>query len=899
MLRRRILASAMASVMAIGSVAVVANAETTAAATTQAKTKADLEAYVKSFDSFRSTKLDDYGSISGERFLAAIEHAENVLADTASTLDDYTVAYAMVEATYNKLKIYTAEELKALLDTNKKNYESGNVYNEELGDPIFKEGGYANFEAAYEEAEAVLNSSDSRIVTDAYENLEDTAGKLSRYDVVTKAQFRTALKEYETMLQKEYAYESWRVGTMSSDWVDLKTENEDGSGAGYWGYQGLSVAYGTLMEHIGASGTGELINDAYAQMDEIQSLTKTSLVSIVKGYYAAVNAVNLYNAWTPDDTVRGSKASVKKLLDQYHSRLVSDYATTEAAKLYNSFATALTKDGVTNLKILVTINGGVADKWLDLSKKADAAEFNDMVAKYGANVIWNGTSVQVTPDADHDGFSIFDGVTAPKVYKTADADISIKSGSPLYIPLDEDGYWTGAAVTDTKPTGKYKTVTKNVQINLTDYIRVDLDKYIQDMTDADPAFDADKDAGFDNALYNEVFDVDNHWVELKKDYPDFDKKKGGWYSEVFGKWGAIQGSIQPGATITTSDGKTVPVSTNLKDAIDLANLYLTAKPADLAANTNPIYDLDTTGSISEGSAKGSSTEWTLVYRYLKYALHDKYDTSYDVYTKADVSKLIDEAYELADKTGDASLFAVNHQKLVDARQFALDWMKVANKDKKYKDNVSAPEVNGLTYTSTRVYEILKDACKAVENDYNAFKYSFDDVFTKIADVKSMIDDGDLQATDSLLAALEETAYRLSIVESFGDEGLNLDNDAFTSDRVFQGFNRVFTAGADYKLATTTGEVKISKPDNSAASKSHDNLKNAYEALLAEVKAQTEVKTVVGDVNGDGVVNALDAAAILKAVAAGTAIDVAVGDYNADGVVNALDASAILKAVTQA
>ena len=65
MLRRRILASAMASVMAIGSVAVVASAEDTAAATTQMKTKADLEAYVKTFEGFRSKEINDYASKSG------------------------------------------------------------------------------------------------------------------------------------------------------------------------------------------------------------------------------------------------------------------------------------------------------------------------------------------------------------------------------------------------------------------------------------------------------------------------------------------------------------------------------------------------------------------------------------------------------------------------------------------------------------------------------------------------------------------------------------------------------------------------------------------------------------------------------------------------------------------
>ena len=91
-------------------------------------------------------------------------------------------------------------------------------------------------------------------------------------------------------------------------------------------------------------------------------------------------------------------------------------------------------------------------------------------------------------------------------------------------------------------------------------------------------------------------------------------------------------------------------------------------------------------------------------------------------------------------------------------------------------------------------------------------------------------------------------------------------------------------------------MTVPKPQDNSVMMSHYNLRTAYEALQAEVKKQTEVKTLLGDVNGDGVVNALDAAAILKAVVNNTAIDVAVGDFNADGAVNALDASAILKYV---
>lgn len=868
MLRRRILASAMASVMAIGSVAVVANAETTAAATTQAKTKADLEAYIKSFDSFRTSKLNDYGSISGEKFMDAIEYAENVVADTKSTLDDYTVAYAMLEATYNKLKIYTAEELKALLDTNKKNYEDGNIYNEELGDPIFKEDGYAVFEDAYENAEAYLGSADSRNITDAYETLEDAANGLSRYTVVTKAQFRTALKEYETMLQKEYAYESWRVGTMGTDWVDLKNVDNE---TGYWGYSGQSIAYGVLFEHLETAK--DFINDAYEQMDEIKSLNKTSLTEIVKGYYAAVNAVSVMNAWKADDTNRGSKSNVKKLLDTYHSRLVADYATSDAEDLFDAVKTVAGN----NMKVLITINDGQATKWLDLSKADDLAEFT----AYGTP--WNGTAAKYTvnPDLSSDNAK-FD------VWKTTSAGINVKSGVQFYIPLNEDGYWDGSAITTSKPSGKYKLITKNVEVDLTDYIDVTSD---------------DVDEEYENADYNNVLDGDGYGIDM-----------GGWNAyERVGQWGGVQGSsavftagtATPDAKeVISSDGVKVPLRSDLKSAMALAELYLSGNKTAIADGSNLVYDLDTTNSIGKGAAKGSSAEWTMVYRYLGYALHDKYDTSYDLYTKADVKKLVDDAYELAEKTGDAALFTIRHTDLVDARQFALDWIKSANKDKKYKDNVSAPEVNGQYLTSTDVYVTLKKYYDALNSEFEAFKYSFEDVYVKISEVKGMIDDGDLKATDTLVAALEETAYRLSIVGSF-EEAFGIENDAFTTDRYFQGFNRVFTSNDDVNLATsrntdgTAKTEKIDKPDNNAVTKSHKLLKDAYEALLAEVKAQTEVKTVLGDVNGDGVVNALDAAAILKAVAAGTAIDVAVGDYNADGVVNALDASAILKAVTQA
>lgn len=160
----------------------------------------------------------------------------------------------------------------------------------------------------------------------------------------------------------------------------------------------------------------------------------------------------------------------------------------------------------------------------------------------------------------------------------------------------------------------------------------------------------------------------------------------------------------------------------------------------------------------------------------------------------------------------------------------------------------------------------------------------------------MIDDGKIEATADLLAALENTAYQLSIVGSY-DEEYGIENDAFTSDRIFQDFNRVNTESAKFTLRISDSDsVTIFDADSSNVSKQHKALTDAYKALLAIVEPDETAK--LGDVNKDGAINAIDAALILKAAADGTVdtLDKAVADFNTDGAINALDAAAILKGV---
>lgn len=1025
MLRRRILASAMASVMAIGSVAVVASAEDTAAATKQVKTKADLEALVKSYDSFRAKEINDYGSMSGEKFLDALEYADNVINDSASTVDDYTVAYQMVTATYNSLKIYTTEELATLIKANKSKYDSKNILNDELNDNLYDGDKWDKFVSEYESAEDVLDSKDSRIISDAYESLTDAAANLGGLTVVTKAQFRTALKNYETQKQNIYRYDTWRRGTVSGDLGGVDDS---------WKFS-VNTSYGALYSVITNDETD--FYNMYDELDSYKNVSKTSKEDIVKAYKKASSYATILGAWAPDDTARASKATVKSLIDKYRGVLVFNYDRDDAYALLDQIAAKTTLG-------------------YDKDKSADEP--------------W---TLEVAKDVSVDDYSN-QWHNSVKVTKLTEAHINVKNTNvAVYIPT-KDNLWTGdpilAAGTDyqtNKISGvSYKLFSKGSTIDLTDYINVtaaDVNAHKADAyaasTNDTPVFGAERTTAGDNARAavadanktiaandanaTNVADVDTvlatkdakaqeAWKTFKNGYlaayanlktaikavedklnassvaktanQDVDAilaagddlkaaiaaineyfgengvngaalnaygNAAGWndssifpwtalgaakevvkaaqpivdsvadikkeayprdafVEEQYTKYGLSNNTENEGTdsygdkidewifkdyvqlttdAIQTTKGQTAQIKhVDLATALELAELYIEGDKTKLGDSAqNDIYDLcDTTGEFVVGSAKGSAAEWTVVYRYLSYALSDKYDLVAAKYTKAQVADLLEKSYDLAEKTGDAGLFAAHHDTLVDVRKEASEWIAAANKEKKYKDNVSAP--NGVLATS--MYDKLKNAYDALEKDYNAFKYSFGEIYVALSTYAEMIDEGELVANDTLKTAMEQTALKLSTVESLDDAlykdsweantavDWTIDNDAYTSDRFFNDYNRVFTSNDNYELATKTkaGKAKIHKPDDSSAAKSHKELKEAYEALLAEVTKQTTPTTVLGDVNGDGVVNALDAAAILKAVVNNTAIDVAVGDYNADGAVNALDAAAILKFV---
>lgn len=747
MLRRRILASAMASVMAIGSVAVVANAED-AVATKEVKSREELDAFVKGFDDVIKTKIYDYGTNAAKYFQDAYDYAQNVLADSASEPKDFTVAFAMLESVSNPVN-YTVDDLKKLLDSCKSIYESDNILNEELNDLIYDEDTFLALQNAYVTAESALTSTDGCFINDSYDDLKNAKDGLKENAFITKLQFRNALKSYEALIQKQNTYDLWRRGSVSGYFNDDYTQN-------YWavaeqGLTGEPATFGCLLSVTLGNGKGawgatvltkpvesgldviDYINEAYDDLDSKKSISKTTDAKYIDAYNTALRAVEIFNNFKPDANERANKASVTKLLEKYHKQLVARYATTKAEAVY-----------------------AIVNKDKDGNSLTPKADWQDAGNKYYAASLTNEGSRG----------------TFPIGAKGADVTVASKG---------------------------------------------DLLKYV-DVT-----------------------------ADVVKDYIEFDeyaKKADGSY---------------------TDDGWNAKVKDEaLVKALTLVEAYMDGDYDD-------IHDIDDTKSVIEGKESGTVTEWTLVSRYLTYALEDIFKTSAPTtYNKSDVTKRIDTAYEWIEKTGDAYVFNDVHVALVEAVQNAHYWMKDANSDKLYKD-ITKYDFGGEDLNATGVVKEMDKAIKAVTDKYADYKYSYQEIYDEIASVKEKIDENEYNKTQGLTDALVATAKALSTVNPD-----NSGNIAFTDDREWVGYNRLYTAGG--------------------ANGSEKALKSAYETLKAEVE-KAQVKKVLGDLNDDKAVDMFDAAIILQADINNTidTLDKEVADYDQDGDVDIFDAAAILKA----
>ena len=833
MLRRRIFSSAMASVMALSSIAVVAQAEET---TNKVVTKDQLKELITVTygDAWRADELSNYGSVSQTAMLDALEAADAILEDADAKNDDYTVAYMMVEAVAKRLVIHTAAELQALLDECYPILATNNIYNEELMDQIYTADSFGALEDAVGDAEGFVTSTSSADITEQYELLAAAKGALVKNAVVSKTMFRNVLKQYDEIIDDQFAYDSWRRG--SYGWVDVPN---------FWTIfdQGVGTAsFGHFYNYI--LGAKEEITAAYDAIDAIKGLTKTTDADIYDGYVMAQEAVAVYNGWTVDTVNTATKSGLKALMNKYHGQLVHEYCATSTADLLAAITAAVDADSV------LAHTGAVATE--------DNVWYTEGYTEGG--FVSGGALLGSTDKV----------VKAEAVIKILQKTDAINSGvKAIYVPVTEDGFYDASrnivkTVEDKKlDGGKFQTISFNSKFDIAKLIEVTA---------------ADCVGGDVAALDNDTLDHSDEGLQ----------------------WGAA-----PVAGIGNEG--TWDNSVKLSTAMAIAEDYLTGDKDIIKANTD-VLDIDDTGVIAEDPA-ATSKEYQLVYRYLYYALTEKYEGSVSAgcaHTRADVKALIADAWDLIEETGDAAIFNEANVALVDAREDAMKWVSQANSDKLYKENTPGTDADGVTYDPSDVaYHALEGVYSHLKAEYDALAYSFGDIYDALAETAEKIDDGDLEATDDLLKAMDDVAYALSTIDPItktveGDD--YEDNAAFDVDRIFNENNRVITHTGDGQNILTiadelgVGSAKVTTKDG--ANPTHAALATAFAALNAAIAAQAEADVVVGDANGDGTVTPADAAAILKFNVGLSEVDEAAADYNGDGAVTPADAAAILKYCVQ-
>ena len=340
MLKKRILASSLASVMALSSVSVVAFADETATANYgEAVTKAELKELLAEIEKDVDKGVyDEYGTKYGELFTKAYEAANLAVED--GDADYITASYQVLQAVLAKKQNVGIDELKELVSDLSGKYNKGNIINDELEDDYYYETDtWADFVNAYEAAEVACESDNQTEICDAYFDLVDADNGLKSTTQVTKSQLNKAYQEYRSVIEQKNKYEAWRRGTAT------ESVNSGSDATTKPDFKDSLVTYGDLFGIIAGSSNAvtlegknvvgaasptdddtwikfpnaqstleEAIDASYGKFMALKTATKTANAEIVTAYNACVDAVRVFKGWKVDDVRRGSKAQFEALV---------------------------------------------------------------------------------------------------------------------------------------------------------------------------------------------------------------------------------------------------------------------------------------------------------------------------------------------------------------------------------------------------------------------------------------------------------------------------------------------------------------------------------------------------------------------------------------------------------
>lgn len=971
MLKKRILASSMASVMALTSVSLVAFADDTDYLAVETVTKANLNDMVAGLiaqtqdgidvNTFKTKKIYEFGQKMSGYLRDALDYVTKVTTGGTTYDDtDATAAYQMLVAVVERAVIHTAEDLQNLMDSAKDVYDGKNKLNAYSDDLIYTAPSYQTFKNAYDRAKTVVKSTSSSAITDAYVTLEEAISGLDKKTQVSKAEFDKALADYEASLDP-VKYDAWRRGYISINKSDIKTSNL------YNTYNGLDVAWGTLVNHV-----AYVLPDAQTSqqtLNNIKGVSVTTDDTIVANYKKLLDGKTILDGFVADDTEIAVKSTIEELLEEYQTRLAADFEGEQLAAVIKAIddTTISSTAGDFEFKgASTTASKGDGSISIGASKAAAVAAIekkynNKRLASASLTVgVAAGKTATLCYATDSDGKLLAYYDTAVK-YAIAKDETTLRTAIGTKN-VAVNGADSGKAV-DMNTLVFHTLKDGTAPVNLLEILRVNKDKVATYATNGAldatvTGTDTDEDKYHQS---NGVIDGDSlantatGGTALTKPEDDKGKiadkdsdrgfeleyKSGAWktratllndkdfaaasfkgspcgsvaadkVTDATGNVGiswaddetrsSIRKGITSGALTYPGTRDTYPkFSKAMRLALSYLDIDWAAKTDTNLAEIEEILTatVDTKGTFSaitvDKNAAGTQTDAktvkydftydssdlsTIIYRYLKYALEDRYapEKTESHHTRPEIEELVVKADELTAKCVEAPIFSAAVKTLAEARQHSRQWLAASYSDYLYEDNGSKP----LEKTVDEEYSALDGAYDALLDLYNEWKYSYDEIVDTINEVAAAIEADDanvLVVSDALKEALSECAYDLSLVKP--DQKYGIYNAAFDNARNFNGINRLHTK-------------------SNSNDPTHIALTESYEALLDAVEAAQpgEAQGTIGDVNADGKVNATDALAILKyKVGLLTDDDTFVedvADYNADGKVNSSDALDILK-----
>ena len=767
-----------------------------------------------------------------------------------------------------------------------------------------------NFLDAYDYAKAVSGdaNADDVAVNAAYQMLKSVRASMSLYTIEQlkelvedcKADYDSENKRDENVKifgEVDNIYDTKKFATFETAYGDAES----------------CVEYGTGGD---ATNLYVELKDAHDALVPLKTVTKSQFRAAMKDYEALISDLEKYEDWrrgefTVNATTGGAKDANDKKLDITKANVVVDFAALKNVVTGTSDVTLLVDDdgndkrqkntyvkidskntGATTVEGYITAASEEFEGVQKSNVTSNTSVYNAYKAAVEAVKVFKGWKVDKLNFARKQNLSSLmkqynDELVAtyPLADGTTDFATSI-IGSDSYLEV-KDGK---LLVTATGATQAGITALKALKIENGKFA-VDSGAYNSSSSSTDTLGGSIK----DDADYKEGLDL-TAYVPITSDMV---------------------------ASTDTSPTADQIKDNNVKAALIMIETYLAeaAKdknqdwPTAWAAATKAADDAkDGFGTLDENdivaTAKGDSTEFSLIYRWASYAFVDKMPSEEEPenYKKADLKALIEKCYVLADDIGDFSFFEVEYNELVEARKGAIEYQREADAyakklGKDYKDgktsttfdlsydigngrdnSIAKSTSTSASVNTTAVYKALNEVYDATSKEFAKYPVSYGEIAELIAATSEGLENKAYGASaDAIAAAVADLSVKLSTLGAEegdvaeGNEAFNEDHDAFNK------YNRLFV-----------DDDKSTDPEK-ALYASYNALKNAIEdATKAE-----DPDVVLGDADGDGVLTPKDAAQILKAYAQLVTLTDAqkkAADFNKDGNVDAKDALAILKSL---